>query len=72
MNHFILIFPKFIQETVKPETKDNISNVTENLDTNYGCEIRADEETDFKKLADLNMLKSEIAGKLGFKFQNLC
>ncbi|XP_047177639.1 golgin subfamily B member 1-like isoform X3 [Vigna umbellata] len=48
------------QETEKPDTKDNISDVTDNLGTTNGSEIRAEEETDVKKLADLKILESEI------------
>ncbi|XP_027927968.1 titin isoform X22 [Vigna unguiculata] len=48
------------QETEKPETKDNISNVTENLGTDHGSEIRAEEDTYVKNLADLKIPESEI------------
>ncbi|XP_068485818.1 uncharacterized protein [Phaseolus vulgaris] len=49
------------QETEKTETEDNISNVTENLGTNYESKVREEEETDVKKFVDLKMPKSEIA-----------
>jgi len=52
----------FNQETEKPETKDNISNVTENLGTDHGSEIRAEEDTYVKNLADLKIPESEIKG----------
>jgi len=55
-------FHKFNQETEKPETKDNISRVIENLGTTDASKIRAEEETDSKTLADFNMHKSEIEG----------
>ncbi|KAK8466727.1 hypothetical protein PHAVU_008G154713 [Phaseolus vulgaris] len=52
------------QETEKTETEDNISNVTENLGTNYESKVREEEETDVKKFVDLKMPKSEIADEL--------
>ncbi|XP_068485797.1 uncharacterized protein [Phaseolus vulgaris] len=53
------------QETEKTETEDNISNVTENLGTNYESKVREEEETDVKKFVDLKMPKSEIAVVVG-------
>ncbi|XP_017416856.2 uncharacterized protein LOC108327682 isoform X2 [Vigna angularis] len=51
-----------VQETEKPETKNNVSIVTENLGTNDASEIIAKEETDAEKLADVKIVKSEIKG----------
>ncbi|XP_027927966.1 titin homolog isoform X20 [Vigna unguiculata] len=50
------------QEIEKPETKDNVSILTENLGTNDASEIKAKEEIDAEKLADVNMIQSEIEG----------
>ncbi|XP_014524009.1 titin homolog isoform X6 [Vigna radiata var. radiata] len=51
-----------VQDTEKPETKNNVSIVTENLGTNDASEIIAKEETDAEKLADVKIVKSEIKG----------
>ncbi|CAJ1783799.1 unnamed protein product [Sphenostylis stenocarpa] len=54
----------FKQETEKPETKDNVGIVTENLDNKNECDIRSQEGTDVKLLADAEIPKSETEGAL--------
>jgi len=62
------IFHKLEQETEKPETKDNVGIITENKGTNNARNIRAEEATDSKKLADFKMHNPEIEGKQVLEF----
>ncbi|CAJ1783760.1 unnamed protein product [Sphenostylis stenocarpa] len=51
-----------VQETDKPEPKDNVSIVTEKLDKEDASYIRSEEGTDAKQLTDVEIPKSEIEG----------